>query len=249
VTTADDLPNYYDDRFFEAQRDESSSSAAVVVPFVHEMLSPDSVLDVGCGVGTWLEAWMRLGVTDLIGVDGPHIPRERLLMPVDDYVAFDLTQRLELGRRFDLVSCLEVAEHLDAAHAGTLVETLTRHGDVVLFSAAVPGQPGTHHVNSAWPSYWVGQFGERGFEVIDVLRAALWQDERIGWCYRQNLLLFVTPSAREALADREQGASSMPLDVAHPGLVRELTRPQGVRAQTRVWLREALWSSKRRLKR
>jgi SAM-dependent methyltransferase len=241
--------NFYDDRFFDDQREESSRSAAVVVPLVHEILSSRSVLDVGCGIGPWIQAWMQLGVTDVVGVDGPYVSQEQLLMPTQSYLAADLTRPLDLGRQFDLVSCLEVAEHLDATYAATLLDSLTRHGDVVLFSAAVPGQPGTHHVNCAWPSHWVKLFGEKGWQVLDILRGALWNDERVGWCYRQNLLLFVGPGRRGLLSLKATDGSSMPLNVAHPGLIEELTRPQGVRFQTRAWLREARWSISQKLSR
>ena len=241
--------NFYDDRFFDDQREESSSSAAVVVPLVHELLSPGSVLDVGCGTGPWVQAWMQLGVTDVIGVDGPYVSHEQLLMPIENYLATDLTRPLDLGRQFDLVSCLEVAEHLDAAHATTLIDSLTRHGDVVLFSAAVPGQPGTHHVNCAWQSHWMKLFREKDWHVLDILRCTLWNDERVGSCYRQNLLLFVGPERRELLSLKTPDNSSMPLDVAHPGLIKGLTRPQGVRLQTRVWLREVLWSIRQKIRR
>ncbi len=238
--------NVYDDHFFDDQRDESSRSAGVVVPLVRELLSPSSVLDVGCGVGPWIQAWMQLGVNDVLGIDGPYVSAEQLLVPAHNYLAADLTKPLDLGRRFDLVSCLEVAEHLDAAHATTLLDSLTRHGDVVLFSAAIPGQPGTHHVNCAWPSHWVELFGAKGWDVQDVLRGALWDDERVGWCYRQNLLLFVSPERRGSLS---LDGPSMPLDIVHPGLLHELTRPQGIRVQTRAWLREARWSIGQKLRR
>jgi SAM-dependent methyltransferase len=241
--------NVYDERFFADQREESCSSAAVVVPLVHELLHPRSVLDVGCGTGPWVRAWMQLGVTDAMGVDGPYVPREQLLIPAENYLASDLTRPLDLNRQFDLVSCLEVAEHLDATHATTLLDSLTRHGDVVLFSAAVPGQPGTHHVNCAWQSHWVRLFGERDWHVLDILRSTLWNDGRVGSCYRQNLLLFVGPERRGLLSCKTTENSSMPLDVAHPGLIEGLTRPQGVRLQTRVWLREARWSIRRKLAR
>jgi SAM-dependent methyltransferase len=241
--------NHYDEHFFDDQREESSSSAATVVPLVNELLGPRSVLDVGCGVGPWIQAWMKLGVSDAVGVDGPYVSSEQLLMPAQSYVAADLTKPLDLGRRFDLVSCLEVAEHLDAAHAATLVDSLTRHGDVVLFSAAIPGQPGTHHVNCAWPSHWVELFGVRGLQVLDVLRGALWDDERVGWCYRQNLLLFVSPERLRSLSLKATEGPSMPLNVVHPGLLHELTRPQGIRVQTRGWLREARWSIGKKLRR
>jgi SAM-dependent methyltransferase len=241
--------NHYDEHFFDDQREESSSSAAAVVPLVHELLGPSSVLDVGCGVGPWIQAWMQLGVNDAVGVDGPYVSGEQLLMPAQNYLAADLTKPLDLGRRFDLVSCLEVAEHLDAVHAVTLVDSLTRHGDAVLFSAAIPGQPGTHHVNCAWPSHWVELFGEKGLQVLDVLRGTLWDDERVGWCYRQNLLLFLSPERRRSLSLEATGRPPLPLNVVHPGLLHELTRPQGIRVQTRAWLREARWSVAQKLRR
>jgi SAM-dependent methyltransferase len=241
--------NVYDDRFFEDQREESSSSAAVVVPLLHELLRPRSVLDVGCGTGPWVRAWMQLGVPDAIGVDGPYVSPEQLLIPAANYLAGDLTKPLDLNRRFDLVSCLEVAEHLDAAHTTTLLDSLTRHGDVVLFSAAVPGQPGTHHVNCAWQSHWVKLFEAKGWHVLDIVRSMLWNDGRVGSCYRQNLLLFVGPQRQELLSLKTTHSSSMPLDVAHPGLIEGLIRPQGVRLQTQVWLREARWSIRQKLAR
>jgi SAM-dependent methyltransferase len=242
------LSNPYDATYYDELSVGSSRSAAVVVPFIHEILKPDSVLDVGCGIGWWLQVWMQCGVSDVIGVDGPYVSNAQLLIPAPSFMAADLAAPLELGRRFDLVSCLEVGEHLDPADAATLVGSLTRHGDVVLFAAATPGQAGTHHVNGAWPSYWAGLFADRGFEPMDGLRNALWNDERITWWYRQNMLLFVSQRARSAV-DAAISSSSMPLDVAHPGLVHELSRPQGVRAQSRVWLREALWSARQKLSR
>ena len=64
--------------------------------------------------------------------------------------------------------------------------------DVVLFSAAIPGQGGTHHLNERWPSYWANLFGSAGYDVLDVVRANIWDDARVEWWYRQNLLVFGT---------------------------------------------------------
>ena len=69
---------------------------------------------------------------------------------------------LRIGRRFDLVNCLEVAEHLDASRADSFVDDLCALGDVVVFSAAIPGQGGTHHVNEQFQSYWQERFRRNG---------------------------------------------------------------------------------------
>ena len=49
--------NDYGAGFFEGQLDGSLRSAQAVVPALIDLASPASVLDVGCGVGSWLRAF------------------------------------------------------------------------------------------------------------------------------------------------------------------------------------------------
>lgn len=206
----DDLKHYYNDSFFDGQCDMSRASAAVIVPIVNEMVRPCSVLDVGCGVGGWLAEWQRNGVRDVCGIDGDYVDRAGLQVDPASFVPVDLEKPFSLGRRFDLVQCLEVAEHLDAASAGTLVQSLTKHTDTVLFSAAIPGQGGVHHVNEQWPSYWVELFAREGFQAFDVIRPLTWDDTRVQVWYRQNMLLLSQV--------REFTMQPKVLDLVHPGL-------------------------------
>jgi SAM-dependent methyltransferase len=144
----------YTSEFFRAKTEGSLRSARTVVPIVMELLKPGSVVDVGCGRGTWLSVFAEHGIADVVGVDGDYVDRRTLLIPPDRFVAHDLTTPLRLHRTFDLVVSLEVAEHLPVACAGEFVASLTSLGSAVLFSAAVPGQGGTHHVNERWQDYW-----------------------------------------------------------------------------------------------
>lgn len=150
---------------------------------------PASLLDVGCGTGTWLRAALDWGVTDVLGIDGVAIPPEELLIPRERFQQRNLEADWDLGRRFDAVLCLEVAEHLEPAAAGILVRALTRHADLVVFSAAIPGQPGQHHVHCRWPDYWQERFNEAGFACSDAVRWEIWDDTRIEPWYRQNLFV------------------------------------------------------------
>ena len=43
------------------------------------LLQPASILDVGCGQGTWIKAANELGITDVVGIDGIALPPETLL--------------------------------------------------------------------------------------------------------------------------------------------------------------------------
>ena len=188
-----------------------------MVPIVLELLAPSSVVDLGCGLGAWLRAFLELGVEDVLGVDGDYVDRDMLAIPADRFLAHDLSQPLDLSRTFDLAVSLEVAEHLPPEAAQTLVDSLTHHAPAVLFSAAIPGQDGVGHVNTRWPSYWRGLFLPRGYRVVDCLRHRIWDDEEIEFWYRQNLLLFVRADILEAHPELLSEAQlERPLDLVHP---------------------------------
>jgi len=208
VFMTEDLARHYDTHFYSAYGDRSRQSAAVVVPIVNNLVQPESVLDVGCGVGSWLAEWIGQGLTDVLGLDGEYVNRAALQVETSRFRALDLRHGFSLGRTFGLVQSLEVAEHLDESCADAFVESLTRHADTVLFSAAIPGQRGFHHVNEQWPSYWTAKFAAAGFKVFDVIRPQIWIDRRIDIWYRQNILLF----SRALSFD----ARNVYLDIVHP---------------------------------
>src|SRR5262245_44009168 len=132
----------YTNEYYRALSDGARRSARVVLPLVLEFVRPRSVIDVGCGLGTWLAVFREHGVEDVWGMDGDHVDREWLEIPADRFLAHDLSQPLRLGRSFDLVVSLEVAEHLPPSCADAFVESLTRLGPLLLFSAAAPYQGG-----------------------------------------------------------------------------------------------------------
>lgn len=170
-------------------------SPGVVVPRVNELIGPRSVLDVGCGPATWTAAFQEAGVEDVLGIEGAWLDPDLLQIDPERLLVHDLELPLTLERTFDLAISLEVGEHLSEGAAAQLVTLLTTAAPVVLFSAAVPFQGGTGHVNEQWPAYWQEKFAARGFVAVDVLRDALWNDERVAWYYRQNLMLYVRATA------------------------------------------------------
>ena len=184
----------YNSLFFDYIQSGSSRSAKVILPLLLAALPVRSVLDVGCGAGAWLREYAALGIDDCLGVDGDYLQPDKLLIPVARFLARDLTQAFDLGRHFDLIQCMEVAEHLPNASASVLVDTLTRHGQIVLFSAAVPGQGGEYHINEQPYSYWRDLFAARGYRLYDYLRSQLRGRSEVEPWYRYNSLLFVHDS-------------------------------------------------------
>ena len=185
----------YDASFFRYVGETATMAAESIVPLLRDALRPESVLDVGCGQGAWLAAWRRAGVADVVGLDGAYVDRARLLIPADAFRAHDLQGPFALGRRFGLVQCLEVAEHLPPSAAPVLLDSLVRHGEIVLFSAAPPGQGGHDHVNERSYDHWRSAFESRGYVALDFLRPRIRGDRRIAAWYRYNPLLYVARGA------------------------------------------------------
>ena len=140
----------YSKRFFEQVHAQVRDSAREIVPLVVDLLNPARVVDVGCGTGTWLATFAEHGAA-ILGLDGEYVDRSLLDIPEDRFVAVDLAQPFQLDGRYDLALCLEVAEHLPADRAASLVDLLTGLAPTVLFSAAIPLQGGVNHVNEQWP--------------------------------------------------------------------------------------------------
>lgn len=208
----------YSESFYAGQQKGSSVSAAVIVPLVLSVIPARSVIDIGCGVGGWLGEFRRHGVEDVLGVDGDYVPLNALKIPREQFEARDLRQYSGPDRRFDLACSLEVAEHLPADAAESFVAALVRAAPVILFSAAVPGQGGTDHVNEQWQSYWSAQFATHGYVCLDFVRPAVFYDERVEWWYRQNALVFCRPEHRpESTAPI---TSRYEIDRVHPELLK-----------------------------
>ena len=218
-------PLPFDRAFFDDQMPLSASSAAVVAPIVVSLLAPTRVVDVGCGVGTWLVAFKRSGVPVVHGFDGPYVRQSGLLVSDEEFTAADLTRPLAHDGRYDLAVSLEVGEHLPERAAAGLVRGLVELAPTVLFSAAFPGQGGTHHVNEQWPSYWRSLFAQHDYVVLDPVRPMIWEDERVAWWYRCNTYLFAhrdVVAANPALDELARRFSANPLTLMHKQVLRRL---------------------------
>ena len=181
---------YYTESFFELIDRSALDSARVIVPLVMELLQPQTVIDVGCGLGAWLSVFKEQGVTDILGIDGDYVERKNLQIPQESFLAVDLKKPLNIDRRWDLVVSLEVAEHLPETSAEIFVNSLARLGKVILFSAAIPFQEGEHHINEQWQDYWGKHFQNIGYLPVDSIRRKVWQNPHVAYWYAQNILIF-----------------------------------------------------------
>lgn len=154
-----------------------------------------SHLDVGCGGGALVRAMLALGY-DSMGVEGSEHAVD--IMP-DSIILGDLRDpSFSLDREFDIVTCFDVAEHIDHEHSSTLCDffdTHVRARGVLIFGAAGEGQDGLGHVNCQHPCYWINLL-KHGF------RLNAWESELIrnaikannvhssAWWVARNLMVF-----------------------------------------------------------
>lgn len=185
----------YDEKFYRAQKDGSFESAKTIIPIVREFIKPKVVMDIGCGLGTWLAVWKSFGA-EVIGIDGDYVNRDMLYIDKENFIAANLAENhVDVGGKVDLVESLEVAEHLPESRAEGFVQNLTEISDVVLFSAAIPFQGGTNHINEQWQSYWAEIFEKFGYVPVDCIRHQVDKLAGVILCYVQNSLIYVKESS------------------------------------------------------
>lgn len=220
----------YSRGFHQERHQRTLAAAERILGLLFEGIpSPKSAIDIGCGVGTWLSLLRAQGVENLKGVDGDWVDSDLLEIPESCFTTKDLAAIApeQFQERYDLAISLEVAEHLPEQSAGRLIASLVQLSDFVLFSAAIPGQGGTNHLNEQWQSYWAELFAAHDYVALDLIRPYIWQSDDIPWWYRQNILVYCARSRTNELparATQMPDSATLPLDVVHPTLYLKRVR-------------------------
>lgn len=181
----------YGGNFFKELSEGSYKSAKIMVPKILELTTPKSVVDIGCGLGAWLKAFEENGIKDFQGIDGEYVNENNLVIDKSKFIKYDLKKTISIERKFDLCISLEVAEHLPLEVAEQFVDSLIALSDVVLFSAAIPMQLGTYHINEQYPEFWANIFHKKGYVASDCIRPFFWDNKNINYWFRQNPLVYV----------------------------------------------------------
>lgn len=188
------LGNSYNHAFYSSYRGISYDSAKEVLPRVNSLVSPRSVVDVGCGIGAWLQVWKDLGVRHVVGIDGFHVRKNELVIERSEFLSMDLESPGNVSESFDLAQSLEVAEHLPPDKARRFVDFLCSLSPIILFGAAIPFQGGALHVNEQWPEYWAELFDLNGYVCCDAIRDHVWNSPGCAYYYAQNTFLYIKRS-------------------------------------------------------
>jgi 2-polyprenyl-3-methyl-5-hydroxy-6-metoxy-1,4-benzoquinol methylase len=135
---------------------EEGPFAKRLADWIATELAPKTVLDIGCGPGTYVRALRTAGI-EAIGIDTD----ERVLDQAHLYQRslFDLESQAEL------IVCLEVAEHIEAEKSDEIAKCVANavaKNGYLIWSAAQPGQGGVGHINCRLPGFWQEKLESHG---------------------------------------------------------------------------------------
>ncbi len=134
---------------------------STVADRIRDDIGPESVLDAGCAIGFLVEALRARGV-QAWGIDVSDWAISQVPPSVGPFCsASSLTE--EISGHYDLVTIIEVIEHMPESAAGPVIANVTRHAESVLFSSTPDGFEEATHINVRTPDHWARLFAANGF--------------------------------------------------------------------------------------
>ena len=184
-----------------AKREPIRNNYRTIAASLSGLLPFQTVLDLGCGNGFLLEPLADHG-KEVTGVELSPAAREMIRDDLRERVTTGDATSFDAGRRFDLVACVEVAEHIEPGLSDDLIGTIARHSaNWVYFTAASPHQPGHGHINCHQQFYWLSRFRRHGIELDwDATEAFLASIEGLSpakWLVENSLILRRLPPGEE----------------------------------------------------
>jgi cyclopropane fatty-acyl-phospholipid synthase-like methyltransferase len=153
----------YTKEYYQAINKEEEPQAKALAEVLEHIYHPQTVADIGCGTGLYLEPF-GLSVQTKNGFELSESAMAEDVRRTPNISKFDLTEEHNTGWRYDLVLCLEVLEHIGSEFADRVVENLAFFGDTLIVTAAPPGQAGLNHVNCQPQEYWNEKFAIQGYK-------------------------------------------------------------------------------------
>lgn len=187
-----DIDFFYDDDFARSPlRDKKWTTTFCDI--IMEKFNPRSIIDFGCGTGDILAPFEKKGI-DIFGLDGSKANRKNLKIKKENFLLFDLRNKYNCSKKYDLCFCLEVAEHINENYVSILIDNLTHASSTIVFTSAPPGQKGIDHINLQPYSWWIFKFNKSNFKVEEELTNCLKEKMTSAHCiderYINNLLVF-----------------------------------------------------------
>jgi|JFJP01.1.fsa_nt_gi 2-polyprenyl-3-methyl-5-hydroxy-6-metoxy-1,4-benzoquinol methylase len=124
-------------------------------------LRPKTVLDVGCGIGFLVKKLRKVGVK-AFGFDVSKYAISQVPSEIQPYCWVGLATD-DFSENYDLITCIEVVEHLPFVESMKAIENICSKTDVILFSSSPFDYREPTHFNVQPPEIWASQFAKYSF--------------------------------------------------------------------------------------
>jgi len=183
----------YNKEFFEWHKKHVHESAMRCMDWYIDKYKPTSVIDFGCGIGSYLESCSNHGVM-FGGIEISEHALKFMSDSVKPYVdIMDCTEDFGQIGRFDTVISFETAEHIEPEGTNQFILNLVNAtGKTLLFTAAPPGQEGTGHINCRPKEFWIMELSDL-LIYNDILTGEIseaWEKLGAPWYIVKNLMVF-----------------------------------------------------------
>jgi len=160
----------YNDKYYKRHLDRYRDWENKIGEYIYKVLNLKSILDFGCGVGSYLEGAKLAGCEEIFGIELNFDIAKTYF--VDEVVPFiikgDITEELGLSHKYDCVVSFEVAEHIDPDGTDKFINNLIQYSNnYIIITAAPPGQRGTGHINLREKDFWIKEIGSKGVVYND----------------------------------------------------------------------------------
>lgn len=126
------------------------------------LLQPKRVLDAGCAMGFLVEALWDRGV-EAWGIDVSSFAISQARPDIRPYCVVGSIAESLPGEHFDLITCIEVLEHLSPGETDLAITHLCGASDAILFSSTPSDLSEATHQNVRPILSWIQLFAEHGF--------------------------------------------------------------------------------------
>jgi cyclopropane fatty-acyl-phospholipid synthase-like methyltransferase len=183
----------YDKSYYERQS-HMRNDYYLLAQWIDKNIQGKVFGDVGCGEGYLIEDLHNKFGKEVWGVDGSPAFKEFVDKNIQGKIrSVDLTKKHKLAKS-DVAISMEVGEHLPSKSADTFVDNIvSTQADVIVFTAAPPGQNGTNHINLQPPAYWEEKFNQRGYTLNKAKTSKFKKDLKNtlkhAWWYVNNIII------------------------------------------------------------
>lgn len=144
-----------------------------------------TIIDFGCGMGTYLDCFYKNGFINLIGLEGDPAKNDYDF----NILTQDLAQTFDLNKKGIVIS-LEVGEHIPKEYQDIFLDNLERHcEELLIVSWAVRGQGGRGHFNELNNEEIIPEITKRGFVLLEEDTKNIRQSVKSSCHWFQNTLM------------------------------------------------------------